>query len=65
MDVIQFETPSNCIIAAPSSSGKTRFVFNILKNANLMFKNLPNNIDYCYSVKQGLFEQMERELSNT
>ncbi len=35
--VIKFESPCTCIIAGPTGSGKTTFLYDLLTNAEQMF----------------------------
>lgn len=60
--LIKFECPSTCIIAGSSSSGKTTFLFRLLKNAKHMFEKVPKKIIYCYSTYQPLYDDMKSEV---
>jgi len=55
---IKFEHPSNWVIGAPSQSGKTFFVYQILKNADTLIRGTFKEIIYCYSEWQPLYEKM-------
>ena len=62
MASVKFENPSTCIIAGPSSSGKSTFVYNVLKNAGQLFKDPPKRIYFCFNVNQPLYEDMKRDI---
>ena len=62
--VIKFESPASCIVAGASSSGKTSFIFELLKNDKLMFKQIPRKIIYCYSTYQPLYDDMKKQVEN-
>lgn len=63
--VLQFLTPSNIIVAARTLGGKTFLVYQILKNASVMFETVPQLIIYCFNVYQKpLFDQMKNEIRN-
>jgi hypothetical protein len=62
--MILFEAPSTFSISGTTGSGKTCWLFKILKNAKEMFSKPPYKIKYCYGVWQKLFEQMEIEIPN-
>jgi hypothetical protein len=61
--VVKIESPSTCIVAGPSSYGKTGFVY-VLKQANGVFKDPPDAVYYCYNVNQTLFEEMKLTVPN-
>jgi len=47
--------PFTCIVAGPTSCGKTQFVFRLIDNAECMIDPPPCNIVYCYGEYQQLF----------
>lgn len=42
------KVPSNIVCSGPSSSGKTSFILNLLRNINHLFDPVPQSILYCY-----------------
>jgi hypothetical protein len=52
-----FKHPFTCMIAGPTQSGKTHFIYNILKNNQLIIEPIIHKIVYCYSVWQDFFNQ--------
>lgn len=60
-----FESPTTISISGATGSGKTTWLFRLLKNTQTLFsKNQPRKILYCYSVWQDMFEKMEIEIPN-
>lgn len=57
--LIKFECPATCIVGGASGSGKTSFIFELLINAQMMFKKIPKKIIYCYSTYQSLYDDMK------
>jgi Cdc6-like AAA superfamily ATPase len=52
-------------VTGQTGSGKTRFVFQLLKTVNVMYvEDPPNEILYCFSINQPLFEEMEKIIPN-
>lgn len=65
MALIPFIPYSNIYVAGATNSGKTYWVYNLLKNVNAMFPDDPPvKILYSYSIYQNLFSLMEKELDN-
>lgn len=56
--------PANTTISVTGTtfSGKTTWVYKLLKHKNVMFQSPPNKILYCYGVHQSLFDEMEETL---
>ena len=54
---------STISVTGISGSGKSTFVYKLLKHKNSMFDTHPSKILYCYGVHQPLFEEMENTLS--
>ena len=61
---VKFEHPANWIIGAPSQSGKSYLVYQILKNSDILIKPSFKEIIYCYSEWQPLYENMITEIKN-
>ena len=60
--VIPFESPCNMILGGMTGTGKTYFVYELLKHASVMFKTIARSIIYCFNVYQKpLFDQMKSE----
>ena len=49
-------------VSGATCSGKTRWVFRLLRHKDDMFVRPPDKVLYCYGIYQPLFEDMEREL---
>jgi len=62
--MLAFESPASFSISGSTGSGKTSWIFKILKYSKVMFKDPPFKILYCYGVWQDLFNEMEKSLSN-
>ena len=60
---VKFEHPSNWLIGAQSQGGKTYFVYQLLKIADIFKPDLPKII-YCYSEWQTIYEKMMIEINN-
>ena len=62
---IPFDLYSTFYIAGASNSGKTYFVYQLMKHAKQLFPDdPPTEILYCYTVHQELYDVMEREIEN-
>lgn len=59
-----FIGPSTFSISGTTGSGKTTWLFNLLKEAEVMFTMPPSKILYCYGVWQSLFNEMENNIKN-
>ena len=54
-----FEAGCTHITIGQSGSGKTQFIYKVLKNKNVMFdNNPPQKIRYYYGIWQDLFTEM-------
>lgn len=60
---IPFKTPISLIIAGSSFSGKTTFIFNLLKNKKMFQPNF-EEIIFVYSTWQPLYDEIEKLLDN-
>ena len=56
MDV-RLKHPFTCTIAGPTSSGKTQFVFRLIRHANELINPPPERILYCYGEFQPSFAE--------
>ena len=61
---LKFEHPSNWLIGAPSQSGKSFLVYQILKNSKKLIEPTVNKFIYCYSEWQPLYEKMVLDIDN-
>ena len=65
LPIIKFETPTSILVCGPTNCGKTEFVKKLLENAEIMFKEPPSYILYCYaSVWQSKFSEMLKTIKN-
>ena len=62
--LIKFESPATCIVAGPSSSGKSTFIYQLLKHSEHMFKKVPKKIIYCFSNYQPLFDEIKQNVKH-
>lgn len=59
---LRFRTPFTCVVSGASQSGKTTFVFSVIKDREAMFDCAPDRcILYFYNVWQPIFEELEKE----
>ena len=63
-NVIKFESPSTCIVAGPTSSGKSSYVFKVLKHVDGVFTKKVDKIYYAYGVYQPLYDDMKKNIPN-
>lgn len=60
-----FVAPSTFTITGTTGSGKTTWLYKLLKNKEEMFPDdPPSRVLYCYGVWQDLFEEMEERLAS-
>ena len=52
------------LIVGASGSGKSVFTKNLLKSKDIVMKNAPNRILWCYGVYQPLFDQLKNTIPN-
>ena len=62
MALVKFQSPSTWIISGMTGSGKTTWLYNLLKHKEDMFEDPPKKIIYCYSIWTKLFDDMEQNL---
>lgn len=63
MDV-RFKTPFRAQVTGPSMSGKTNFVYRLLKHAKEMLDSPPDYIIWCYGEDQALFKEISFNIPN-
>lgn len=51
-------------IIGATGTGKTSWVFKLLRHKDIMFKDPPTHIMYCYAIHQPMFDQMEASIPN-
>ena len=58
LEHFKFKHPFTCLIAGPTSSGKTFFVKKLLENGNYLIKNLntPLKVLWCYGIWQSGYD---------
>lgn len=60
-----FEVPSTFSISGTTGSGKTTWLYQLLKHKDILFPNVSTEkILYCYGTWQKLFEDMEKSIPN-
>ena len=59
---LPFEAASTGCVSGATKSGKTTWLFRLLRNKNVMFSELVNKILYCYGIYQDTFDSMKREV---
>ena len=52
--------PFTCVVAGPSSPGKTQFVFRLIRHADRLVDPPPEKIMYCYGEFQPSFLELSR-----
>ena len=57
MNIIPSNSPTPAIISGPTGSGKSTFIFRIIENVSVMFKEKVYKIYYFYIVWQTLFKR--------
>lgn len=62
--IVPFRSPTTCMISGATMSGKTNFIYRILRNAKGMFEVPPQKFIYCYNQYQPLFDDMEQNIPN-
>ena len=56
IDKFIFKAPVTVCITGPTSSGKTQFMFKIIKNRKALFTLPVKKVIYCYKVWQNKFD---------
>jgi len=62
--MLEFESPASFSLSGSTGSGKSTWIFKLLKHSKLMMKIAPHRILYCYGVWQDLFNEMEKTIPN-
>lgn len=60
---MKFKTPTSFAVIGGTMSGKTHWVWNLLKGASVSFEVPPNKIVYCYLEDQPVVTDMQASLS--
>ena len=58
----RLQLPFSALIAGPSNSDKTCFVKSILGNSEHVFSQKPDNIVWCYSCYQPLYDDLLKKI---
>lgn len=61
---VHLSIPFAAIISGPSSSGKSFFVKKLLENSSQVLSQIPENIIYCYSCWQKLYDELACKFPN-
>ena len=57
-----FRSPCCLALTGSSGSGKTTFLYRVLREKDQLFSDPPKKILYCHGVYQNMFDSMERDL---
>ena len=57
-----FPECTSIAVSGATCSGKTFWLYRLLRHKNEMFENPPEKVLYCYGIYQPLYETMEKEL---
>ena len=58
---LRLRTPFNMMISGPSQSGKTTFLYQLLKASRELFMEPPERIVLFYAINQPIYERMKHE----
>lgn len=62
-NMLEFKAGCSHLISGQSGSGKSRFIYKILKNKDVMFgQDEPKAIRYYYGIWQSLYDKMKEEI---
>lgn len=64
MENLQLQTPANFTLVGCTSSGKSSFVYKLLANADEIFASAPQNILFCYTCYQPLYDRISSDVPN-
>jgi len=56
---LPFKHPFTCLLAGPTSSGKTVFTVKVIENASTLIDPSPEKILWCYGVYQNFFNSLK------
>ena len=59
---LPFESASTTCISGATKSGKTTWLFRLIKNKDIMFSEPVQKILYCYGIYQDIFDDMKSEV---
>ena len=62
MALIQFNVPSSHVICGPSFSGKSEFIYKLIRNSEVLFKKPFDKIYYFYGVWQNNFDGVKENI---
>ena len=60
---LPFEEGSTCIVNGSTKSGKTMWLFRVLRHKNAMFSQPVKKTLYCYGIYQDTFDAMKKEIN--
>ena len=63
INMYPFPKNTSIAISGTTGSGKTMWVYKLLKQKDVMFEVSPTQVLYCYGIYQPVFQDMEREMS--
>ena len=58
---VRFRVPFGAVICGPTMSGKSEFVFNLIRNKELMIDKPPPRVVYCYGEWQPAFDKLQAD----
>ena len=58
---VRFRVPFGAVICGPTMSGKSEFVFNLIRNKDLMMDKPPSRVVYCYGEWQPAFDKLQAD----
>ena len=62
--MLKIKAASTIMVSGVSKSGKSYWLYQLLKNSDTMFEKPPNKITYYYNIYQDLFDRMKAEIPN-
>ena len=63
-NILKLQNPCNITVVGSTSSGKTTFVYKLLRECNDMFVEPIENILYCHSCYQPLYDEIQHNVPN-
>ena len=58
---VKFRQPSNILVSGPSQTGKSNFLYRLIKNKHLLFTSVPKSVFYVYPSQHPLLDKMIEE----